>query len=1077
MQSFERKGRSVIALLALLGTWLLLSAAPASAADTIQVFSSSFDGTGTIPGGAFTGQIDKMAINQVTENVYVLDKNNQTVGQFDSAGNPVPFTDPSQSGNTAIQISGLGGDADIGIDNSGGPSQGNIYVAGEGGPVHAFTSTGLQLDGNWPVSGVPGQGNFHDNCGLAVDNSGNVWVGEYGGEGQGISEFTPSGEYTGVHAAIGAGTCHFTFDQDNNLWVAKFNGAVTEYDASSNYTTLGQVDPGPTYALGLDPTSGRVLVDDGTQVNEYNELGGYASFGLPDLAHSFAGLEDSHGVAVNGSGDAYVSDRSPQTVDIFEAIPAPSPSISSESTANVHSNEALLKGTIEPGTAGVTFHFEYGETSAYGNTAPMPDAHTLPGEVSQQLFGLSPNTVYHYRLVAQNTTGVDDGPDLVFKTYPATPGGPDSCGNALARKQTGSRALLDCRAYELVSAANSGGYDVESDLVPGQTPYPGFPQASNPARVLYAVHGGGIPGSGDPTNKGPDPYVATRGAEGWSTRYVGIPASGTPSTAPFASSVAGAGAELTAFAFGGEDICSPCFEDGSTGIPVRMPDGSLVQGMKGSLDPGPSATQAGYVGRQMSANGNHLVFGSTAKFEPDGNSNGDVTIYDRDLAAGTTHVVSKTPAGATMTGTGIGELDISDDGSRILIGKLVSTDSAGNRLWHLYMNVDDTGQTIDLTPGTTSGVLYDGMTADGTRVYFTTSDSLGVAGDSDTSADLFRADVGPSAATLTRVSSGAGGSGNTDGCSPASGWNTVSGGSNCDVVAVAGGVAAKDGSVFLLSPEKLDGSSNGVQDQPNLYLARPGGAPHFVATLEVDNPAVVDSVAEAGVPHTSDFQVTPSGDDAVFGSTLPLTSLDSGGASEVFRYDVAGDSLDCVSCNPDVQPAGDSTLASNGLSVTNDGRVFFTTPDQEVLADSNGRRDVYEWENGAPELISSGTSPFDSGLLSVSADGTDAYFFTHDTLAPQDLNGPLMKIYDARTNGGFFVVPPPPPCVASDECHGPGTVAPIPPRIGTLAGTPGNPRTKQKCKKGRVKRHGKCVEKKHHKGKKGQKRHSERRHG
>ena len=52
-------------------------------------------------------------------------------------------------------------------------------------------------------------------------------------------------------------------------------------------------------------------------------------------------------------------------------------------------------------------------------------------------------------------------------------------------------------------------------------------------------------------------------------------------------------------------------------------------------------------------------------------------------------------------------------------------------------------------------------------------------------------------------------------------------------------------------------------------------------------------------------------------------------------------------------------------------------------------------------LISTGTSPFDSSLLGVSADGTDAYFFTRDTLVPQDQNGKLVKIYDARALGGF----------------------------------------------------------------------------
>ena len=42
---------------------------------------------------------------------------------------------------------------------------------------------------------------------------------------------------------------------------------------------------------------------------------------------------------------------------------------------------------------------------------------------------------------------------------------------------------------------------------------------------------------------------------------------------------------------------------------MRRPDGTLVQGMAGALDPGPSATTAGYVGRSLSAGGSHLVFG------------------------------------------------------------------------------------------------------------------------------------------------------------------------------------------------------------------------------------------------------------------------------------------------------------------------------------------------------------------------------------------------------------------------------------------------------------------------------------
>ena len=78
----------------------------------------------------------------------------------------------------------------------------------------------------------------------------------------------------------------------------------------------------------------------------------------------------------------------------------------------------------------------------------------------------------------------------------------------------------------------------------------------------------------------------------------------------------------------------------------------------------------------------------------------------------------------------------------------------------------------------------------------------------------------------------------------------------------------------------------------------------------------------------------------------------------------------------------------------------------------------------ASPSISAGTAAFDSGLLSASADGIDVYFFTRDSLAPQDENGPTMKIYDAREGGGFPYLLPREPCKASDECHGPGSPPP-----------------------------------------------------
>ena len=47
--------------------------------------------------------------------------------------------------------------------------------------------------------------------------------------------------------------------------------------------------------------------------------------------------------------------------------------------------------------------------------------------------------------------------------------------------------------------------------------------------------------------------------------------------------------------------------------------------------------------------------------------------------------------------------------------------------------------------------------------------------------------------------------------------------------------------------------------------------------------------------------------------------------------------------------------SQDGLFMTNDGRVFFTTNDALVHTDTNEAQDVYEYVNGRPQLITTGT--------------------------------------------------------------------------------------------------------------------------
>ena len=365
--------------------------------------------------------------------------------------------------------------------------------------------------------------------------------------------------------------------------------------------------------------------------------------------------------------------------------------------------------------------------------------------------------------------------------------------------------------------------------------------------MLYSVENGAISGTDHPTNRGSDPYVATRGENGWTTEYVGIPANDPCSAAPFSSVPSGANAGLETFAFGAPGGCSPCFEGGYTGIPVRLANGQLVQGMAGSLNPGPSAKPAGLIAEDLSANGEHFVFGSTSQFEPEGNKNGEISIYDRNLKSGETHVVSFTPAAEDPPGQplpcemncatdGIAELGISADGSHILLGQLVK-EAEGAKLYHLYMNVGDSIRTIDLTPGASEGVRFDGMTSDGTKVFFSSTEHLTSEDEQHSGADIYMWEEGQ---PLTLVSSGTEGDAST--CDPAANtehvhWNTNGSAENCGDVAIGGGggVASGDGTFYFLSPSLLDGSeepADGVKSAPNLYVVRPGQSAHFVATLE-----------------------------------------------------------------------------------------------------------------------------------------------------------------------------------------------------------------------------------------------------
>ena len=206
--------------------------------------------------------------------------------------------------------------------------------------------------------------------------------------------------------------------------------------------------------------------------------------------------------------------------------------------------------------------------------------------------------------------------------------------------------------------------------------------------------------------------------------------------------------------------------------------------------------------------------------------------------------------------------------------------------------------------------------------------------------------------------------------------------------------------------------------------------------------------------------VTPDGAHAVFRSLADLSGYDnrqSGSATscntaepktgepcrEVYRYAAGSGELSCVSCNPTgSRPAGPATIPffQTPLHATrvisDDGsRVFFESADRLAARDTNGRVNVYQWEQagtgscatssydysaqdeGCIGPISSGQGLQDSRLVESDPSGDNVFFATGSSLLPQDPGG--FDIYDARVQGGLPIPQGPPPACEGEACQSP----------------------------------------------------------
>ncbi len=926
------------------------------------------------PFGSGSGFYSGIAVNPVNSEVYVTDASDQAIDTYDPNSGALLGSFEASGCQTGHGLVGLLTWSQLATD-----SAGNVYLpCAPENAVREYSPSGTLLK---TFTGS-GEAALAGPTGVAVDSSGNVWVADDGNNR--VERFNASGSVIGAFHSEGVKA--LAVDGHDDVYAVVRNSA----------DLCGRVEPPCTHVVEYSAT-GVQLADIGAGEIE----NGARILGTPPSA-----------LAVNdATGRLYVTDSEAGVVWI--SGPPTAPTVGKELTAEVTTSEAKLGALVNPGGIAASYRFEYGTTTAYGQSVPFPEGSVGEGVVGRAVWAaasdLAPGATYHFRVVATNELGTVAGPDETFTTLTAEQA---ACPNEQLRGGFSAR-LPDCRAYELVTPPDK--YSVEVGEDKHGNPEPVFVAASDGDSIAYPAT---LPLPGAPT--GGYRYLAARGASGWNSEdilplesYSGIFCDGAGSAPAYSEELSKAiirfGAETRAtYGEGGE-----CNNEGlqvAKGEPVGYENLLLRDNTTGTYElintPSPGVTPADAHFEGASADLSHVVFGEKTPLA-EGAQYGVENLYEWD--EGVVRLLTVLPDGTAVAGSlptdpRPGSNSISADGSHIVF-------TAGG---DLYVRID--GQrTVQLDesqgPGASGGGSFQAASADGQEIFFTddsmlTPDSTAQAGEPD----LYECALpeGVSKCELTDLS-------------------VAGAGEHADVVAVSALGSQDTSHVYFTAKgvlasntrEYTDSEGNTVVEkaesgQLNLYVWS-GGATTFIAQLK------------SGLYVDNGFGTTsPDGASFAFVSHRSLTGydnieLDDGiPVAEIFLYSDSANQLVCASCNPTGEaPTTGGVKEESTFVVANAGRLFFDTAEALVPSDTDGQADVYEYEDGHLYLISSGASSSESSLVGAGESGDDVFFSTRQQLVAQDTQEGAKVIYDARVDGGFPEPVSPPPCTNADACRAP----------------------------------------------------------
>jgi len=407
-----------------------------------------------------------IAVEQESGDLYVVDRNNQRIDKFGPEGSLLfawgwgvadGETRAAQT-CTSTCFSGLAGTGSgefnfpegVAVDNDPlSESHGDLYVVDiRNLRVEKFDSTGKFLlmfggevnktkdeeagateaekdlctsaSSDACTSGVEGTANgqfgLREGESVAVGPDGTVYVGDV----DRIEEFTPEGVYKSQVTLPDAGeVSDLAIDQTGGLYALSTELAgVRKYDSSG--TELGEPRDlsGSPSRIAVGP-AGELFLDDeggGHHIFEYDNAGN-------EVASFDGGAEEaSHGMAYGEiAGVLYALNQ--VSVRLLTP-PSPGPLVTSGSVfaSPIQPTGATLLAIVNTEGNDTTYRFEYGTSTSYGGSVPVPDGNIAAGfgdqPVKAELSGLSVDTSYHYRVVASNSSGTFIGPDETFRTLP-----------------------------------------------------------------------------------------------------------------------------------------------------------------------------------------------------------------------------------------------------------------------------------------------------------------------------------------------------------------------------------------------------------------------------------------------------------------------------------------------------------------------------------------------------------------------------------------------------------------------------------------------------------------------------------